>query len=321
MQSFEFGVYPGGMSGTETGMTSGPVDHPQLINGALDQLQSSAQTLIVRAYRGFKGAGNVSSETPLLPEQYLFRRQLDLVLCFQSPTYNTSDWQSFITSAIERFSHHLRYLQITEEANVNLPSLDGHFPDSKRALVEGVVWAKKEVARLGLDTYIGFNATPDFNPDKQFWKEIHELASQEFYQSLDYVGLDFFPDVFRPLPTGKDGSDLNGVLRMILTMFRDDIKSAGINRNISLHITENGWPTSQSRTEIQQAEFLSSIVRAVFELRNEFNIKTYELFSLRDANSNIDDIFYQFGILRDDYSRKPAFSVFQKLIKDCCTST
>ena len=41
----------------------------------------------------------------------------------------------------------------------------------------------------------------------------------------------------------------------------------------------------------------------------------YELFGLRDADSSKDDLFHQFGILRDDYTSKPAFTVYKDLIR------
>ena len=41
-----------------------------------------------------------------------------------------------------------------------------------------------------------------------------------------------------------------------------------------------------------------------------------KLFTLRDANSSKDDMFYRFGVLRDDYSPKPAFGVLRDLIAE-----
>jgi len=53
---------------------------------------------------------------------------------------------------------------------------------------------------LNLPILAGFNAVPDFDREYDVWREIATKATPLFYQSLDYVGLDFFPDVFRPLP-------------------------------------------------------------------------------------------------------------------------
>jgi hypothetical protein len=55
-------------------------------------------------------------------------------------------------------------------------------------------------------------------------------------------------------------------------------------------------------------------MRAVYSLRCKLNISHYTLFGLRDADSSKEDLFHQFGITRDDYSPKPAYTVFKQLI-------
>jgi len=51
-------------------------------------------------------------------------------------------------------------------------------------------------------------------------------------------------------------------------------------------------------------------------LRGKLNITTYELFCLRDADTANPDPNHQFGILRDDYSPKPAFETYRKLVAE-----
>jgi hypothetical protein len=41
-----------------------------------------------------------------------------------------------------------------------------------------------------------------------------------------------------------------------------------------------------------------------------------ELFTLRDADSSNDDLFHQFGVLRDDYTPKPAFDRLRALFAE-----
>lgn len=48
----------------------------------------------------------------------------------------------------------------------------------------------------------------------------------------------------------------------------------------------------------------------------ELNIQEYELFGLRDADTSNQNMFYQFGLLKDDYSPKPSFYTYQKLINE-----
>jgi len=317
MSHFHFGIYPGGMTGTETGLTTGPADNTAEIQKALQLLQGDASSLLVRCYIGYHSKEKISHSTPVRPEQYVTKgRGLDLVLCFQSEDENMEHWKEFIRTMIHQYQNELVKIQITEEANVNLPSLDGHYKNSRKALVEGVIAAKQEINRLKLNTLVGFNATPDFSPDKLFWKEIASLASDDFRKSIDYVGIDFFPDVFRPIQPDGNAFDLKAAMKGVFTQFRKDIQSIGITSEIPLHITENGWPTGISKTYEQQAIMLEKIIRQIYEYRNEFNITAYELFALRDADSSNPDIFYQFGIMRDDYTPKPAFHVYQNLISE-----
>ncbi|EGW41495.1 hypothetical protein DOT_0505 [Desulfosporosinus sp. OT] len=51
-------------------------------------------------------------------------------------------------------------------------------------------------------------------------------------------------------------------------------------------------------------------------MRLALNISHYELFGLRDADSSKEDLFHQYGIMRDDYSPKPAYDTFKRLINE-----
>lgn len=63
-------------------------------------------------------------------------------------------------------------------------------------------------------------------------------------------------------------------------------------------------------------EVLDTVMRAIYNLRQELNISHHELFGLRDADSSKDDLFHQYCIMRDDYSPKPAYYTFKKLIQE-----
>jgi len=318
--AFTFGIYLGGQLGTTAGMTSGPEDKPEKILEALDLLQGEHYGLMARCYIIYKGKDIPPAFSNENPQQYTVNgRQLDLVLCFQSFEELLEGWLDFIIKIIEEYHPYIAKLQITEEANVNLPVLDGYYPGSMAALVEGIITAHKKFKKMGLQIPVGFNATPDFNPDKKFWKEIALLADQSFYDALGYVGLDFFPDVFRPVTGADDEEILKESVKYIISLYREDMLRAGIQDSIPLHITENGWPTGEGRSEEKQAERIEKIIRAVYTLRMQLNITHYEFFGLRDADSKNEDLFYQFGIMKDDYTPKKAFFTFKKLISELGT--
>jgi hypothetical protein len=91
---------------------------------------------------------------------------------------------------------------------------------------------------------------------------------------------------------------------------------------VSIRVTENGWPTGKNpvanieRTYDRQTEVLEIVIRTIYNLRQELNISHYELFGLRDADSSKEDLFHQYGIMRDDYSPKPAYDTFKRLIRE-----
>jgi hypothetical protein len=185
-------------------------------------------------------------------------------------------------------------------------------------VVAGIVTAREELQRLGCATIqIGFNATPSFDPSDDFWPSIGALADGRFYAALDYVGLDFFPDVFRRLAPDGEPGDRRSSVRAVLQAFRErDLPRASIGREVPVHVTENGWPTGLGRTDDEQAVAIETIIRAISDCRTELGIAAYEHFSLRDASSAAPDLAGHFGLLRDDYTPKPAFDVYRRLVSE-----
>jgi hypothetical protein len=321
--AFTFGIYPGGITGTEVGDAAyGPADEPAKIKAALDTLQGKARAFLVRAYRPFHDspeARTLAKNTPEQPDQYLRNgRQLDLVVQFQSKQGDVDAFVEFARRMVREYGSISSCIQITEEANVTLNGLDGMFPNVCDALVRGVIAAKEEARRQGYaQLQIGFNATPSFDPSHGFWQDIGARGGARFVEALDYVGLDFFPDVFRPVAPDGEPGDLRQMVFLVLQAMRDAwLPAAGIPASVPIHITENGWPTSPIRSARRQAESLEIIVRAIYEHRARLNVTHYEHFDLRDADSAQPNIFYQFGLLHDDYTPKPAFETYRRLIAE-----
>lgn len=315
-----FGVYPGGKAGTETGLAAGPDDDAEATGTALTALQGDAPLFIVRSYVHYEGSGLLTPAHSVLNDvrQYCHAtRKLDLVLCFHADAYVPGEWQRVIEQMFDSYGDVLHSLQLTEEPNLYHFPGDGRFADIAQVVIDGVCVAKREAVRRGLSVQIGFNAVPCFNSTDPFWTALKSLINPTFLCALDYVGLDFFPDVFRPVsPDGQPG-DLTQATIGVLEHFRlVNLLEAGIGMDVPICITENGWPTSTTRHPDQQATVLAAIIRLTNARRHRLNITRYTLFSLRDANSCIDDIMHQFGVLNSDYTPKPAFTMYQKLIAE-----
>ena len=315
-----FGIYPGGIAGTDTGLTTGRPDDPLLIKQALARLHPQDRNFIVRGYIHYNGSNETADEAPGKVEQYIINdHTLDLVVCYRADELNEATWINTIKKIIHRYGEKLDSIQITEEPNLkNVYAGDGHFKDIERALFIGAIAAKEELLQLNLTAKVGFNAAVSFDPADKFWKLIGSESFTPFRDVIDYIGLDFFPDVFRPVAADGEPNDLQQSVINVLKYFRHEkLEKNNIPSTIPIHITENGWPTGENRTYEKQAEVLEKIIRSIYALSNELNIQQYELFSLRDSDSGNQNVFYQFGLLKDDYTPKPAFYAFQKLIKEC----
>ena len=280
---FVFGIYPGGEAGSDDGIAAGPPGDPARIEDALTDLAGTADPFIVRVYERFSDADAPSRwprQTPKDYTRYLRPgRLLDLVVMFQSKSGDVAGFLNFLRSLIAQHGPSLYSIQVTEEANfADGPDyIDGPWPRVREALVEGVKAANKEALRQGLTGLrVGFNSTPTFGSATEFWRGIGSLGGQAF------------------------------------------VDAAGIPESIPIHVAENGWPTGPARSFERQSLVFETTIRTLLEVRDRLNIRRYTIFSLRDAESFApdfaDNIFYSFGLMRSDYTPKPAFETCRRLI-------
>jgi hypothetical protein len=89
---------------------------------------------------------------------------------------------------------------------------------------------------------------------------------------------------------------------------------SGIPRMVPLRVTENGYPTGPGRTEATQVTVMKASIQAVYRVRLAYNVAGYRWFDLRDADSSSSSFESQYGLMRDDYSPKPAFGVYRALV-------
>ncbi|UGT40020.1 hypothetical protein LTV02_28840 [Nocardia yamanashiensis] len=290
----DFGIYPGGVSGDDAGgLATGKPDDPAAVEAALDDLGVT----VVRVYTAFKDAGEESFCNPADFGRYATAgRKLDLVAQFQSRSGDVPGYLCFLSHLVRDYGDRIATLQITEEPNVvGNATLDGDYPNVRRAIIEGVQ------AFSGQGFRIGFNTTPLFGPAASFVQDLVTEGGPGFVAALDYVGLDAFPDVFMP------AEDPAAALSWLLGMHRDLLANAGLSVDIPLHLTENGWPTGPERSEARQAEVLAGILEVVAQ----HDLGAYHHFSLRDADTAKPGLFHRFGLMRDDYTPKPAYQVYR----------
>jgi hypothetical protein len=311
-----FGIYPGSAVGDAK--LSGPPDRPDRINRALAELQGPpGRPFIVRAYDAYADpAGTVHAAPPRAPADYdrhLGRgRTLDLVAQYHSRSGDVDGYCAFIERLIDRHGEYLTSLQVGEEPHITGdPNLDGDYPRITEALIAGVRAAKDKARRSGRrDLKIGCNSAPLLGPDRGFFADLTRAGGERFIGDLDYIGLDFFPDVFRPIPPAR----LAAVVQALLEAHRrDNLAPAGL-AHLPLVITEHGWPTGPGRPADRQAGVLRTVIDVVARNAQALTITGYIHHTLRDAWSGGSGLFCHFGLMTDDYTPKPAFHAYRDLV-------
>ncbi len=308
-----FGIHPFSVVGMAHGLATGPPDDFSRLPPIIADLRGGREFLL-RTYAGYSGDESAGGVLTLAQMFANTGEPWDFVLAFRSDRAELDGWLELIRTLVYQFGQSLHSLQITNEPNLtHVPDAgDGSNPHVRPALKQGVIAAKTAAIATGASIAVGFNAVPTFSPHDDFWPAIKEFGS-EFSNALDYVGLDFYPDVFgSPI----DLAHLPAAVEAVLRDFRARLTTAGISPTVPIRICENGWPTGPNRSYERQADVLEINIRTVHQLRNELNISHYELFSLRDADSANPTLFYQFGIMQSDYTPKPAFQVYKRLIQE-----
>jgi hypothetical protein len=307
----ELSVYPLGIAGTPEGIATGPPDDHARIRAALRDLGGiAARVYLVDMEPGGEDA------CLRLAERYRTEGILDHVVvgCLRD-TYERDRWTELVRDLVARHGDVMRSLQITNEPNLSF--MDGSKPFVLDALIDGVRAARAELRRRETTLAVGFGSVPLSEVAlPTFWPDLRAAAGRGFEDEVDFVGHNFYIDVFEP-PVPLE--EIPGRVRAVLDDLRHrDLPAAGLSDALPIRVTENGWPTGtnpltgEHRSEARQAHVLESIIDTVESIAGELNVTHYTLFGLRDADTAQRGLFHHFGILRSDLTPKPAYAAFRE---------
>src|SRR3954471_14490907 len=299
-----------------------PEDVPKTM-AALARLKPPGGPLVVRLNRFFWADGEAGF-TQFLAEAQRYTGAgylVELQVRYHPSAEQEGDmaaWTKHVREVVDRFGAipGVVGLQITNEVNFDFSadSSDGAYNGGKDALIQGVIAAKDEARRAGFSQLeIGFNWAYRYDPmhEQAFWDYLRDKGGKQFVAALDWVGLDAYPGTFFP-PAEQSVEDYRDGMVNGMSSFRCYLRAAGIPDTVPMYIEENGWPTYGARKEDMQAKVAEQMIRAASDFRGTYNVTDYRWFNLRDANSSDAGIAQHFGLLRDDYSEKPAFGVVAK---------
>jgi hypothetical protein len=329
-----FGVYPLAFAG-QVGLPAPPArpEDPAQRERRLGELAGPSRPFVAHLYVTYKNQAQLQPEgtAQLAALDQITRAgfQAELVLAYRpnggggAPS-DVPNYEAFVRDMVRRLAPNPRVvgIQVTNEANNNSSpdASDGSFAGVREALVKGVMAAKDEARRRGLDRlHIGFNWFYRLDPqsEQDFWSSLKTLGGKEFADAVDWVGLDAYPGTFFPPAVPPDGApaDARDAMVNAMSVLRDCyMPLAGISKQVPLHVSENGYPTGAGRSEDEQVAKLRAMVGAVNDYRRNYNVSDYRWFSLRDTDTASPNFQLHYGLLRDDYSPKPAFAAYRELV-------
>lgn len=301
-------------------------DDPVVAQSALDRLRPPGKQVVLRLNRMFwaDGAAGLRKYKGIVDHYAEQGFDSELQIRYHPPEGRVGDmpaWKRYVKRAVRVFGKResVVALSVTNEANfmVSPNTSDGSYPGVREAVVKGISIADRRLRRMGRsDVDLGFSFAWRWVPssDRSFWEEIGARSTARFRRALDYVGLQIYPGlVFPPVPIpGRSAGD--EVIEALTVLRRCYMPKAGLGEEVDLWVSENGYATNLGRTEASQADSLASTLEAVHAYSGTLGISDYRYFNLRDNNSLGTDLFDAVGILRDDYSPKPANEVLRAAI-------
>jgi hypothetical protein len=302
-------------------------EDPAKTIAALERLRPKRRQLVLRLNRLFwsDGVPGIRRFGKLVRRNALAGFKSEIQVRYHPPEGAEGDiagFEQFVATAVRRLGRRrgVAGFSITNEANfpASPNTSDGAYEAVVDALVRGVIVARRELIRLGrprLD--VGFNVMWRWDPDsdRQFWQDIgaHPDAAA-FRKAVSNVGVQVYPALIWP-PAPLPGRTAGDEIAEALTLVRDCyMPKAKLGRRVQLWVSENGYATNLGRSEESQVADLESTIEAVALWSGSLGITDYRWFNLRDNNSDGTDFFSAVGLLRDNYSRKPAFSAYRGAI-------
>jgi hypothetical protein len=326
-QPLRFGITPAlaGSAGSTQG-SAVPIDAAKEL-AALRELRRPGRRFVVRLNRLFEADGDAGIARFVAQERRYAKAgfAVESQIRYHPGPGQEGDmaaWERFVRAATRRLarSRALVGLDITNEVNLPLSSntSDGAYRDALQALVRGVVAARRTLRamhRRGVS--LGFTFAYRYVPsaDASFWTSLGEQATPAFRRGLGHVGLQLYPGLFWP-PVLLPGQTAGSATAEAITLLRDCwMPKAQLGQAVPIWITENGYATNLGHDEARQSAELQDTVGAVRALDATLNVTDYRYFNLRDNRPGGTDLFDDVGLLRSDYSPKPAFAAYRDLVR------
>jgi hypothetical protein len=330
-ERLRFGMYPGGSAGQigPVGLPAIPEDQGKR-EAALAVARPEGRDFVVHLYRHFTADGAMQEQEKEADQAvarytslgYLVEYVVRYMPVDEDAATHVPQYVDFLRGMVRRYGMNPRFLsiQVTNESNfpASPNTSDGAFEGARDALIQGVIAVDEEASRLGYDQLeVGFNwfyRMPD-DVEYPFWEYLRDVGGPPLVAALDWVGVDAYPGTFFP-PSSNTISKREAVINAFDILRDCFLPIPQIPDSTPIHVTENGYPTGSGRSYETQRDSLEEMIQAVHDARGTYNVTDHRWFNLRDADSASPNFQQQYGLMRDDYTPKPAFDAYDRLVEE-----
>jgi hypothetical protein len=321
-----FGVYPWAAAGAVGSVDPPVADDPNKALRSVKDLEGS-RSITVHLYGQYTGAEPGEADALLSDARWWSDNgvRVEMVLRYRPASVGlVSGYVSWVRDVAGRLAaiSGVVAIQIGNEANNTASGAagDGAYADAAQAIALGVPAARQAVIAAGRpDIGIGFNWAAGNTPCQPdpFFSELRRVGGEAFAAAVGWVGIDLYPGTWSaPSPSVFPSAQLvrSSVVSSLGCLRTTQMPLAGLSSSVTITVAETGWPTSANRSELTQAAVLRDIVGAVETVSGQYGVTDLRWFDLRDANTASGQLENGYGLLRDDYSAKPAFGAYRALI-------
>ena len=321
-----FGVYPWAGAGAVNPTDPQVADNPAQTLAAAKALKGS-RTLTMHLYGQYTGIDSGEADALVSDAKWWSDNgmRVEMVLRYRPAHPDLAagyvPWARTVATRLAALPG-LVAIQIGNEPNnTTSPAAgDGAYPGVINAIAHGIPAVRDALVAAGrTDVSVGFNWAAGSSPctTEPMWSQLRAAGGSAFTSSVGWVGVDVYPGTWSaPSQTIFPTSSLvNATITDTLRCLRtQDMVTAGLPASVTITVAETGYPTDAQRSEATQADVLRQTIASVESVRAQYGVTGLRWFALRDANTASGQLENGYGLLRDNYTLKPAFTAYQQII-------
>ena len=319
-----FGVYPWGTAGCVAPCAPAVAEDAGRSLAAVKRLKGG-RAFVVHLYGDYTGTSDASADRLLREASWWASHGLQIAAILRyrpASRREAAGYPAWARAQARRLAALPGTVSIqiaNEPTNMASAAGDGSYPGVVRAIARGVPAARQEVVASGRpDILVGFNWAAGRHPDRtdRIWGRLKRAGGSAFTRAVGFVAVNVYPGTWSaPLSTNAPRmAQIRATMRRTLHAMRfRHMVAAGVPR-ASITIGETGYPTTARRKQQTQDRVLQAIAGVADAARATYGVTDLYWFALRDGRSASGELENGYGLLRDDYTAKPAFATLRSLI-------